>query len=631
MDAQIPSLTTRETQRLRSDYPAIEHLEAGNVAAWLVERQEQLLVRAKEERTGMNLAKLLTLASGVVGAVCYATSPLAPVGALVAGVGYVWAVAQDMNASHQFAPIPFVRGNFIEFLSAMGDKDARIDWFANSNELVDLMFHLDPFERYELGMLKEHAHVLSEYLQRIEPGKRFHAYRWLFDWFVNLKGSFPGVEQLTSHLATVTADPRVNYQQVQAIQEHQALCIAPPTGILPTPIRNLPETKAAELPSPLGAIDTFAEMVTQHEIAREVQPAMPIVKKSLPAPVDIALEMAKVPKSTIIAASPRVGKGVVVSMAVAHLLSLHPDNEIWLIDPKDEPTERHYWSQIDTDKRCHFDLRPFDVDVEEAIEVFTEHLTRFNSSTSYRKLLIIDEFVTLNQKCAGTFMTRLKDFIVGICSSGEVNPDLGLGRFAWVITQSPYVSDIGFKTKAALVTFQRVFLLNKASMHLYPLAVSASFVPAGFEEKIARLMKETGRVFYYSRTDSWHPVPNYKLPNSTNDTQRSAQLEGLVKSGEDTPETLKESPETAERTETPAETLKPHLTSRFSEQEEISAKRFTPLKLPFHEAKELVGRLRNEMSQTKIIEVLWSAKPGESKAYKEALADYKELIGDEGK
>jgi hypothetical protein len=215
-------------------------------------------------------------------------------------------------------------------------------------------------------------------------------------------------------------------------------------------------------------------------------------------------------------------------------------------------------------------------------------------------------------------MTRLKDFIVGICSSGEVNPDLGLGRFAWVITQSPYVSDIGFKTKAALVTFQRVFLLNKASIHLYPLAVSASFVPAGLEDKIARLMKATGRVFYYSRTDSWHPVPNYPLPNSTNDTQRSAQLERLAKGISETPETPEESPETPERLETPHEMLKQSSDNHFSEQDEISAKRFTPLKLPWKEARILVLRLRSEMSQTKIIEVLWSAKPGESKAYKEA-------------
>jgi len=52
---QIPQLTTKETASLRSDYPSIEHLEANNIASWLIERQDQLLVRAKYERAGMNL------------------------------------------------------------------------------------------------------------------------------------------------------------------------------------------------------------------------------------------------------------------------------------------------------------------------------------------------------------------------------------------------------------------------------------------------------------------------------------------------------------------------------------------------------------------------------------------------
>lgn len=41
-------------------------------------------------------------------------------------------------------------------------------------------------------------------------------------------------------------------------------------------------------------------------------------------PVDIPLEMAKVLKSTLIAASPRVGKEVVVSQAIAFLKEIIP-------------------------------------------------------------------------------------------------------------------------------------------------------------------------------------------------------------------------------------------------------------------------------------------------------------------
>jgi len=221
--------------------------------------------------------------------------------------------------------------------------------------------------------------------------------------------------------------------------------------------------------------------------------------------------MAKVLKSTLIAASPRVGKGVVVSKALAFLKQLYPDLEIWLIDPKDEPSELHYWLAIDPDKRCHFDLRPYDADIEKATQTFEAFLIRFNGSACSRKLLIIDEFVMLNQKCDSSFMTRLKDFIVGICSSGELSPDQALGRFVWVITQSPFTKDLGFKTRAAISTFQRVFLLNTASLQLYVIALSAGFIPNQPEKEITEMLSVTGRVFYYSRSNSWHPVPNYDL------------------------------------------------------------------------------------------------------------------------
>ncbi len=235
-------------------------------------------------------------------------------------------------------------------------------------------------------------------------------------------------------------------------------------------------------------------------------------------PMDIAFFMAYIPKSTIIAASPRVGKGFIVAKAISELKKTFPDMEIWLIDPKNDPSERHYWTLIDADKRVHYDLRDFNVDKYEATKTFEELLIRFNQSQAASKLLIVDEFVTANQKCETEFMKRLKDFLVGICSSGELTPDQGMGRFAWIITQSPYVTDLGFKTKAATATFQRVFLLNKASLQSLQIAISASFVPAIELREVEYFLKETGRIFYYSRTNSWHPVPNYKINNPVENT-----------------------------------------------------------------------------------------------------------------
>ena len=244
----------------------------------------------------------------------------------------------------------------------------------------------------------------------------------------------------------------------------------------------------------------------------------PFYPVSLPPQIDIAEEMGKALKSTLIVASPRVGKGVLVSMAISHVRQFNPDTEIWLLDPKAQPEELGYWEVIPADRKCHHDIRDFDPDTEEAVARFSSLLSRFNQSRAASKLLIIDEFVTLNQKLPAKFMSQLKDFLVGICSSGELAPDRSLGRFAWCLSQSPYVTDFGFKTKAALSTFQRVFLLNKSSKNFYLIAAGASFVPPGLEQKTTRMLEQNERICYYSRLDSWQPIPNYNSGKNSSNT-----------------------------------------------------------------------------------------------------------------
>jgi hypothetical protein len=312
----------------------------------------------------MNLAKLITLTGGAVGAVCYATSPLALIGAALAGVGYVWAVAQDLNDSHQFAPVPFVRGNIVEFLSAMGDRDAREEWFANQNELVDLMFHLSPFERYEFAMLKENVHKLSDFLVGVEPGKRFYAYRWLLDWYIQLRGNLPSKDSLTNHLTTVTPDPRVNYQQVGAIQQHQAQALIDvpntPTVDLPdTPTVSLPEAQSVDLPgiganTKLGAIDVEAKSVETEQPTPsptpDPQPPTPNPQSPVAVPqprsstdtdqtsgkagIEILDALASTRRSTLLIGDTGAGKSVAQAYILNKLFELHPDAEVFGISQK---------------------------------------------------------------------------------------------------------------------------------------------------------------------------------------------------------------------------------------------------------------------------------------------------------
>jgi len=247
---QIPRLETRETEGLRDKYPNIAHLEAGNIAAWLAERKQQLLEIAKSDRAEMNLSKAIGLAGTTIGAICYATSPLAPIGALIAGIGYVWSVAKDMNQTHQFAPVPFARGNFLEFITAMGGKEEREEYFSQKDDLLDLLNHLDPFEKIEYAMIRSHALLLTEYLAQVSEGKRFYAYHWMAEMYYQTRGGFPSREQLDGHLVNVTADHRINYDHVIAIQ--QAAQSQPRSLIVELPKPNiveLPAPRFIELPS----------------------------------------------------------------------------------------------------------------------------------------------------------------------------------------------------------------------------------------------------------------------------------------------------------------------------------------------------------------------------------------------
>jgi hypothetical protein len=138
------------------------------------------------------------------------------------------------------------------------------------------MFHLNPIERCEFGMLKTFIPNLTDFLSGVEKGKRFYAYRWLLDWYVNLKGSLPTIDALNKHLATVTADPRIDYQQVSAIEQHQSQILLPPEP----QFAELPQPQFVELPLPqfvdptaLEAIEAQTKTIVSAPLESNVPPA----------------------------------------------------------------------------------------------------------------------------------------------------------------------------------------------------------------------------------------------------------------------------------------------------------------------------------------------------------------------
>ncbi|PAX59866.1 hypothetical protein [Brunnivagina elsteri] len=146
---KLARLETPQTAYLLSQFPEVEYLEAGHVAEWLSTRKDQLLILAKEERIGSSLAKTISLATAAIGAVCYATSPLAPIGAVLGVAGYIWAQVTDSSYTHTFNPIPFIRGGVLDVIGSMGHSEARKEFISGYDEFDQLREYLAPVERQE--------------------------------------------------------------------------------------------------------------------------------------------------------------------------------------------------------------------------------------------------------------------------------------------------------------------------------------------------------------------------------------------------------------------------------------------------------------------------------------------------
>lgn len=218
---QLPRLETAQTATIREEYPLVEYLESGQIADWLKERKDQLLIFAKEERVGVAISKTVGVAATVFGFVFHATSPLAPIGGLLGAVGYLWAQLKDTQHTHTFSPIPFVRGNILDTVGSFGHSEARKELISNWDEFEQLKGYLPPTEQHEYTMLRQHFITVTDIVKRIEPYKRFHAYRLLLDFYIESKGFFPEPSDLEAHMVNVEIDPRLDYEMVAAIQEMQ--------------------------------------------------------------------------------------------------------------------------------------------------------------------------------------------------------------------------------------------------------------------------------------------------------------------------------------------------------------------------------------------------------------------------
>jgi hypothetical protein len=170
-----------------------------------------------------------------------------------------------------------------------------------------------------------------------------------------------------------------------------------------------------------------------------MKPAVEAGAIALPEPLprhNISRVIASQLKSTVVLGAPRSGKGYVI----AHAISQLPDHiDLWLIDPKDDPNESHYWQRVPASQQTRFDvttLTPSAVN-QKVTALFNRYLEA-ESSAARPKLLIVDECAPglakgMTGKAYRAFMGRLST----ICSVGPSK-----GKFVWIMAQASTVDDL---------------------------------------------------------------------------------------------------------------------------------------------------------------------------------------------
>ncbi|MBH8578361.1 hypothetical protein I8752_36570 [Nostocaceae cyanobacterium CENA369] len=149
--------------------------------------------------------------------------------------------------------------------------------------------------------------------------------------------------------------------------------------------------------------------------------------------------------------------------------------------------------------------------------------------------------------------------------------------------------------------------------------LEVKLVPPTLNNPRQAFMKLPGQSFEPILLPNWQVIKNFGVTHTSQpaidrDTLRRIwDLEFNLD-----PETVKRGDETVKRPDS----------NDFSTEN----RRFTRFNLTRNEAKAEILRLRNEMNinQTEIIKMLWNARPGNTETYRNAVSEYKELLGEGG-
>jgi hypothetical protein len=254
----------------------------------------------------------------------------------------------------------------------------------------------------------------------------------------------------------------------------------------------------------LGAIAIPAtvqsESTVEPEKARMLQQLAEHANQAKTQRKDIATSIATNLQSMLIVGQPGAGKGFLVAYAIREVKRLHPDVQIWVIDPKGAESEAWRWKPCD--RYLPLKLNPFATTEEmiDAVQACSDLIRAFVSLGDVPKLLIFDEALAMREKAPKWFKECMTGFNA-LCSMGREKRQYG-----WLVSQSPNAEDFGI-SGAMRNVYRRVLVLSRSNLGL--LDNGSTFFSGKPSDE---LLMETGRVYYDSIDGRWAVVPEWSQP-----------------------------------------------------------------------------------------------------------------------
>jgi len=237
-------------------------------------------------------------------------------------------------------------------------------------------------------------------------------------------------------------------------------------------------------------------------------------------PVDVTEVLASQERPTFIVGPDRVGKGMTVQHAYRAMKA--KGYQVWLIQPKPAPQEKHYWA--DCDKVLAFNLsdttseesKPEHQVLQEDVRAF---IAEYRQAAGDKKLLILDELFMVSQ----VWPDFTKKFLKGIIAQ-ETSSGVTYGRLLWTITQNGQLGDIGI-SGGSRALFDLVAIERPDSdQHFTALSRSYGGLPEIDPALYAMSESPKHTVIFHSALGEWLPMVAY----STGGNEVAAPTAGQV-------------------------------------------------------------------------------------------------------